>query len=205
MGFRSFIDPVPSIFLGTSDIKLEEMVGSYSTYANRGVYTRPIYVTRIEDKNGNVISKFTQQIEEVLSEEQAHLMLDLLQGVVLIGSGNRLRREPYMLLNQIGGKTGTTQNNANGWFMGVTPNLVGGVWTGGEDQSIHFETLSEGQGAALALPIFAMFLRKVYDDPQFGIMESDEFERPSNFNIEMDCDKAKKENSRRGGYIREKY
>jgi penicillin-binding protein 1A len=205
MGVRSFIDPVPSIFLGTSDIKLEEMVGAYSTYANRGVYTRPMYVTRIDDKNGNVISKFTQQIEEVLSEEQAYLMLDLLQGVVLIGSGNRLRREPYMLLNQVGGKTGTTQNNSNGWFMGVTPNLVGGVWSGWEDQAIHFETLSEGQGAQMALPIFGIFMRKVYNDPQFGIMESDEFERPSNFNIETDCDKAKRENSRRGGYIREKY
>ena len=205
MGFRSFIDPVPSIFLGTSDIKLEEMVGAYGTYANKGVYTRPIYVTRIEDKNRNIISKFTPKIEEVLSEEQAYLMLDLLQGVVLIGSGNRLRREPYLLLNQIGGKTGTTQNNANGWFMGVTPNLVGGVWSGWEDQSIHFETLSEGQGAAMALPIFAIFLRKVYNDPQFGIMESEVFEVPSNFSIEMNCDKFKKESSRRGGYIREKY
>jgi penicillin-binding protein 1A len=205
MGVRSFIDPVPSIFLGTSDIKLEEMVGAYGTYANKGVYTRPMYVTRIEDKNGNLISKFTPQIEEVLSEEQAYLMLNLLQGVVLTGSGNRLRREPYLLLNQIGGKTGTTQNNANGWFMGVTPNLIGGVWSGWEDQSIHFETLSEGQGAAMALPVFAIFLRKVYDDPQFGIMEADEFEIPSNFSIEMDCDKAKRENSRRGNYIREKY
>ncbi|HOW09537.1 MAG TPA: transglycosylase domain-containing protein [Bacteroidales bacterium] len=205
MGIRSYIDPVPSIFLGTSDIKLEEMVGAYGTFANKGVYTRPMYVTRIEDKNGNVISKFTPKIEEVLSEEQAYLMLDLLQGVVLTGSGNRLRREPYMLLNQIGGKTGTTQNHANGWFMGVTPNLVGGVWSGWEDQAIHFETLSEGQGAQMALPIFGIFLRKVYNDPQFGIMESDEFERPSGFNIETDCDKVKKESSRRGSYLREKY
>jgi penicillin-binding protein 1A len=205
MGVRSFIDPVPSIFLGTSDIKLEEMVGAYGTYANKGVYTRPMYVTRIEDKNGNVISKFTPRIEEVLSDEQAYLMLDLLQGVVLTGSGNRLRREPYFLMNQIGGKTGTTQNHANGWFMGVTPNLIGGVWSGWEDQSIHFETLSEGQGAQMALPVFGIFLRKVYNDPQFGIMEADEFERPSNFNIEVDCDKVKRENSRRGNYIREKY
>lgn len=205
MGIRSFIDPVPSIFLGTSDIKLEEMVGAYGTFANKGVYTRPMYVTRIEDKNGNVISRFTPKIEEVLSEEQAYLMLDLLQGVVLTGSGNRLRREPYMLLNQIGGKTGTTQNHSNGWFMGVTPNLVGGVWSGWEDQAIHFETLSEGQGAQMALPVFGIFLRKVYNDPQFGIMESDEFERPSGFNIETDCDKVKKESSRRGSYIREKY
>ncbi|MDP4224621.1 MAG: penicillin-binding transpeptidase domain-containing protein, partial [Bacteroidota bacterium] len=206
MGVRSFIDPVPSIFLGTSDIKLEEMVGAYGTYANKGVYTRPMYVTRIEDKNGNIISKFNPRIEEVLSEEQAYLMLDLLQGVVLIGTANRLRREPYNFMNQIGGKTGTTQNNANAWFMGVTPNLVGGVWSGWEDQSIHFETLTEGQGAATALPIFAIFMKKVYNDPQFGIMEADEFERPSNFNIELDCDKVKRESSsRRGNYLREKY
>jgi penicillin-binding protein 1A len=196
MGIRSFIDPVPSIFLGTSDIKLEEMVGAYGTFANKGVYTRPIYVTRIEDKNGNTISKFTPKIEEVLSEDQAYLMLNLLQGVVKTGSGRRMRVEPYNLMNQIGGKTGTTQNNANGWFMGVTPNLVGGVWSGWEDQSIHFETLSEGQGANMALPIFAIFLKKVYSDPEFGIMEADEFERPGNFNMELDCDKAKRYNSR---------
>lgn len=205
MGIRSYIDPVVSIFLGTSDIKLEEMVGAYGTYANKGVYTRPLYVTRIDDKNGNTISRFTTQIEEVLSEEQAYLMLDLLQGVVLSGSGNRLRREPYNLLNQIGGKTGTTQNHANGWFIGVTPNLVGGVWSGWEDQAIHFETLGEGQGANMALPIFAIFLKKLYSDPVFGIMEADEFERPVNFNIELDCDKVKRETGRRTNYLKERY
>jgi penicillin-binding protein 1A len=204
MGIRSFIDPVPSIFLGTSDIKLEEMVGAYGTFANKGVYTRPMYVTRIEDKNGNVISRFTPKIEEVLSEEHAYLMLDLLQGVVLIGSGNRIRRT-YNLMSQIGGKTGTTQNHANGWFMGITPDLVGGVWSGWEDQAIHFETLGEGQGANMALPIFAIFLKKVYNDPQFGIMEADEFERPANFNIELDCNKVKRENSRRLNYKKERY
>jgi penicillin-binding protein 1A len=205
MGVRSYIDPVPSIFLGTSDIKLEEMIGAYGTFANKGVYTRPMYVTRIEDKNGNTISRFTPKIEEVLSDEQAYLMLNLLQGVVLTGSGRRLRGEPYKLLNQIGGKTGTTQNHANGWFMGVTPNLVGGVWSGWEDQSIHFETLGEGQGANMALPVFAIFLRKVYDDPQFGIMETDEFERPANFNVELDCDKVKRQNSRKDNSRRIRY
>ncbi len=205
MGIRSFIDPVPSIFLGTSDIKLEEMVGAYGTFANKGVYTRPIYVTRIEDKNGNVISRFTQKIEEVLSEEQAFLMLNLLQNVVTRGTAIRMRNEPYNFRNQIGGKTGTTQNHSNGWFMGVTPNLVGGVWTGWEDQAIHFETLSEGQGANMALPVFAMFLQKVYADPQFGIMEADEFERPSNFNMELDCDKVKRESSNRYNYSRGRY
>jgi len=205
MGIRSFIDPVPSIFLGTSDIKLEEMVGAYGTYANKGVYTRPMYVTRIEDKNGNVISRFTPKIEEVLSEDQAYLMLSLLQNVVLTGSGRRMRGEPYNLLNQIGGKTGTTQNHANGWFMGVTPNLVGGVWSGWEDQSIHFETLNEGQGANMALPIMAIFLRKLYSDPLFGIMETDEFERPANFSMELDCDKVKRQNTSRDNSRRVRY
>ncbi len=205
MGIRSFIDPVPSIFLGTSDIKLEEMVGAYGTFANKGVYTRPMYVTRIEDKNGNLISRITTRIEEVLNEQTAYLMLNLLQNVVLHGTAIRMRREPYNLMNQIGGKTGTTQNHSNGWFMGITPNLVGGVWSGWEDQAIHFETLGEGQGANIALPIMAIFLNKLYSDPQFGIMETDEFERPAGFNIELDCNKVKNENSGRDNYVRGKY
>ena len=205
MGIRSFIDPVPSICLGTPDIKLEEMVGAYGTFANKGVYTRPMYVTRIEDKNGNTISRFTPKIEEVLTEDQAYLMLNLLQNVVVKGTAIRMRNEPYNLRNQIGGKTGTTQNHSNGWFMGITPNLVGGVWSGWEDQAIHFETLGEGQGANMALPIMAIFLKKVYADPQFGIMEADEFERPVDFNWELDCDKVKKENSRRDNSFRERY
>jgi penicillin-binding protein 1A len=200
MGIRSKIDAVISIFLGTSDIKLEEMVGAYGTFANKGVYTRPMYVTRIEDKNGNIISEFTPKIEEVISEEQAYLMLDLLQGVVKIGSGIGLRYT-YKLTNQIGGKTGTTQNHGNGWFMGVTPNLVAGVWSGWEDQSIHFNTLGEGQGAIIALPIFALFLQKIYADPQFGIMETDVFERPAGFNQELDCDKLKKATNKRSNYL----
>ena len=204
MGIRSFIDPVPSIFLGTSDIKLEEMVGAYGTFANKGVYTRPMYVTRIEDKNGNVISRFTPRIEEVLNEETAFLMLSLLQGVVQTGSGIRLR-STYKLMNQIGGKTGTTQNHSNGWFMGVTPNLVGGVWSGWEDQAIHFETLGEGQGANMALPVLGLFLQKVYNDPELGILEADEFERPANFNVELDCDRVKHNSFRRDNPLRDRY
>jgi len=205
MGVRSFIDPVPSIFLGTSDIKLEEMVGAYGTFANKGVYVKPMYVTRIEDKNGNTISKFTPKIEEVLSEDQAYLMLNLLQGVVRFGTGSKLRLEPFNLGNQIGGKTGTTQNHSNGWFMAVTPNLVGGVWSGWEDQGIHFETLGEGSGANMALPIMGLFLKKIYNDPQFGIMEADEFERPVDFNMELDCDKLKRSNSRTDNSRRVRY
>jgi penicillin-binding protein 1A len=205
MGVRSFIDPVNSIFLGTSDIKLEEMVGAYGTFANKGVYTRPMYVTRIEDKNGNVISRFTPKIEEVLSEEAAYLMTYLLQKVVTNGTALRLRREPYMLMNQIGGKTGTTQEQSDGWFMGITPSLVGGVWSGWEDRAIHFDTLSEGQGANVALPIFGIFLKKVYSDPQLGILEADEFERPSGFNMELDCEKVKRESTMQINPLREKY
>jgi penicillin-binding protein 1A len=205
MGVRSFIDPVPSIFLGTSDIKLEEMVGAYGTFANKGVYTRPMYVTRIEDKNGNTISKFTPKIEEVLSEDQAYLMINLLQGVVNFGTAYNLRRDPFHFINEIGGKTGTTQNHSNGWFMGVTPNLVGGVWSGWEDQAIHFESLGEGSGANMALPIMGIFLKKLYADPQFGIMEADEFERPSNFNMELNCNKVKKSNLRGDNTRRVRY
>ncbi|HEX2970560.1 MAG TPA: transglycosylase domain-containing protein [Bacteroidales bacterium] len=205
MGIRSFIDPVVSIFLGTSDITLEEMVGAYGTFANKGVYTRPMYVTRIDDKNGNTISTFTPNVEEVLTENQAFLMLNLLQGVVRSGTAIRLRLDPYGFTNQIGGKTGTTQNHSNGWFMGVTPNLVGGVWSGWEDQAIHFETIGEGQGAEMALPVFGLFLKKVYNDPELGIMEADEFEIPEGFNIELDCNKVKKNNTRIEGPRRQRY
>jgi penicillin-binding protein 1A len=205
MGVRSFIDPVVSIFLGPSDIKLEEMVGAYGTFANKGVYVKPMYVSRIEDKNGNIISRFNPKIEEVLSEETSYLMLNLLQGVVLTGSAQRMRRDPYNLMNQIGGKTGTTQEQSDAWFMGVTPNLVGGVWGGWEDRAIHFLTLGEGQGANIALPVFAIFLRKVYDDPQLGIMEADEFERPDGFNMDLDCDNMKRESSRRSNTQRDRY
>ena len=149
--------------------------------------------------------RFTPKIEEVLSEDQAYLMLNLLQGVILNGTGNKLRRDPFNLMNQIGGKTGTTQNHSNGWFMAVTPNLVGGVWSGWEDQAIHFETLGEGSGANMALPVMGKFLRKVYDDPQLGIMEADEFEAPSNFNINLDCDQIKRNNVRGDNSRRVRY
>lgn len=194
MGIRSYIPPYPSIFLGTAELTLEEMVGAYGTYSNKGVYTQPIYVTRIEDRNGNVLARFTPKIEEVLTEEQAFLMANLLQGVVLSGSGVRVR-STYELRNQIGGKTGTTQNHANGWFMGITPNLVAGVWSGWEDQAIHFEDLRTGQGANMALPIFAEFLKRVYADPEFSLMVEDVFESPPGFNLELDCEKLKSESS----------
>jgi penicillin-binding protein 1A len=189
MGIRSFIDPVYSIFLGTSDISLDEMVGAYGTYPNKGVYTRPQYVTRIEDRNGNVISTFTPFIDEVISEEDAYLMTSLLEGVINTGTGLRLR-VTYKLNNEMGGKTGTTQNHSNGWFMGVMPDLVAGVWTGWEDQAIHFEDLSLGQGANMALPVFGIFLQKLFEDPEFAPLSTSKFEAPANFNVELDCGKV---------------
>ena len=190
MGIRSFIDPVYSIFLGTSDLSLEEMVAAYGTFTNKGVHTRPLYVTRIEDRNGNVISTFTPFIDEVISEDDAYLMTALLQGVVNTGTGLRLRGT-YKLTNQMGGKTGTTQNHSNGWYMGVMPDLVAGVWTGWEDQAIHFEDLSLGQGSNMALPVFGLFLQKLFADSEFAPLAGSQFEAPANFNVELDCDNVK--------------
>ena len=203
MGIRSYIDPVFSIFLGTSDLCLEEMVGAYGTFVNKGVYTRPLYVTRIEDRNGNVISTFSPYIDEVISDQDAFLMVNLLEGVVNTGTGLRLRGT-YKLTNQMGGKTGTTQNHSNGWYMGVTPNLVAGVWTGWEDQAIHFEDLSLGQGSNMALPVFGLFLQKLFADPDFASMANDTFESPSNFNVDLDCDRVNSQQQNRNP-ARQKY
>jgi penicillin-binding protein 1A len=192
MGIRSFVDPVYSIFLGTSDLCLEEMVAAYGTFTNKGVYTRPLYVTRIEDRNGNVISTFTPFIDEVISEDDAFLMTSLLQGVVNTGTGLRLRGA-YKLTNQMGGKTGTTQNHSNGWYMGVMPDLVAGVWTGWEDQAIHFEDLSLGQGSNMALPVFGLFMQKLLADKDFAPIGTALFEAPANFNVELDCENARKQ------------
>ncbi len=189
MGVRSYIPRVPSICLGVADLSLYEMVGAYSTYANKGVYTQPIFVTRIEDKNGNVLASFQPQRNEAISENTAYLMLELLQGVVERGTGVRLHSEhyPYQIHANIGGKTGTTQNQSDGWFMGVTPNLVTGVWTGAEDRATHFDGISLGQGANMALPIWAWYMKDVYADEELNIKESDTFEAPEVGNFDFDC------------------
>jgi len=189
MGVQSYIDPVPSIVLGTSDITLFEMVSAYGTFSNKGVHTTPIFVTRIEDRNGNVLQEFTPSKNEIFSEETAFLMTDLLQGVVKEGTGRRIRWR-YQMYNEIGGKTGTTQNHSDGWFMGITPNLVSGVWVGAEDRSIHFKNIGLGQGANMALPIWGLYMQKVYNDSTLHhiVSPEDEFERPINFNIQLDCD-----------------
>jgi len=186
LGIDSHMDPVPSIVLGVPEFGLDEIVSAYCTYANKGVHVDPLMVTRIEDRFGNVISSFTPRKQEVLSEEAAFLMLNLLEGVVNQGTAIRLRLR-YNFEAQIGGKTGTTQNHSDGWFMGVTPNLVSGVWVGGDDRDIHFDNLYYGQGANTALPIWALYMKQVYEDEEIPITPEDTFEEPANFNIDLEC------------------
>lgn len=190
MGVYSPIDPVPSMFLGTMDVTLYEMVGAYSTFANKGVYTQPICVTRIEDRHGNLISSFLPEKHDAIDEQTAYLMIELMRGVVDAGSGGRLRWKPEYggFKGQIAAKTGTTQNQSDGWFIGITPELVNGSWTGGELRSIHFEDLQSGQGANMALPIWGYYMRKVYADPSLPYKDGLEFEQPANFTVDINCD-----------------
>jgi len=191
MGVVSPIDPVPSICLGTPEISVFEMVGANATFANKGTWIQPTFVTRIEDKNGRVLTDFFPRTEEVLSEEKAYVMLQLMKGVVQIGTGVRLRYR-YKLMMPIAGKTGTTQNNSDGWFMGITPDLVSGCWTGAEDRAVHFDHTDMGQGASMALPIWAKYMQKVYADKSINLSK-EEFEKPAKkMNIETDCSKYNK-------------
>jgi len=188
MGVLSHIDPVPAICVGSAEVTLAEMVGAYSTYANRGIYTQPIFVTRIEDKNGNLIVQFEPDSKEVLSEETAYMMLELMQGVTQAGTAVRLRTK-YGLTTQIAGKTGTTNDNSDGWFMGITPDLVSGVWVGGEERSIRFNSTALGQGANMALPIWALYMQKVYADATIDLSRRP-FDKPIyEFSVEVDCNK----------------
>jgi penicillin-binding protein 1A len=185
LGITSKLDAVPSLVLGTPDISLYEMTAAYATYANKGVYTKPLLVTRIEDKTGNVIATFKPTRVEAISEKTAYLMINLLEGVINNGTGSRVRYR-YGLQNPIAGKTGTTQNHSDGWFIGVTPNLVTGVWVGGEDRSVHFDNLSFGQGASMALPIWGIYMRNAYNDPKIALYKGD-FERPVGFSVDLNC------------------
>ena len=190
MGVYSPIDPVPSMFLGTSDVTLYEMVGAYGTFANKGVFTQPIFVTQIEDRHGNIISTFRAERHDAIDDQTAFLMTILMRGVVDAGSGGRLRWSPDYggFKGQIAGKTGTTQNHSDGWFIGVTPQLVSGAWTGAELRSIHFEDLQSGQGARMALPIWGYYMRKVYADRSLPYRDQVDFERPANFSVNINCD-----------------
>jgi penicillin-binding protein 1A len=188
MGITGKIDAVPSLLLGTPDISLYEMTAAYCTFADKGVYTKPLMVTRIEDKTGNVIATFKPNRVEALNEKTAYLMINLMEGVINGGTGSRVRYM-YGLTNPIAGKTGTTQNHSDGWFIGVTPSLVTGVWVGGEDRSIHFDNLSMGQGASMALPIWGIYMKSVYADPKIGLYNGD-FERPSGVIVDTNCSAA---------------
>lgn len=189
LGITSDIPEVPSICLGTADISVYEMVAANSTFANKGTYIQPTFITRIEDKNGKILEEFIPHTDEVFSEEKAYAMIQLMRGVVDGGTGSRLRFK-HKLTNQIAGKTGTTQRNADGWFMGLTPELVAGVWVGGEDRSIHFNSMVEGQGASMALPIWGKFFNKIYADKTLKVSKGD-FPKPSSYdpNLDMDCSK----------------
>ena len=193
MGVRSPIDAVPAIAVGTPEITVYEMAGAMATFANKGEYVEPIFVTRIEDNKGMVLERFTPQRSEALDETTAYMMLELMKGVVQSGTGVRLNYKYH--LNQystaIAGKTGTTQNNSDCWFVGITPRLATAIWTGGELRSIHFRNMTYGQGAAMALPIFGYYMQKIYQDQKLNFYRGD-FDRPA-VPIEMDCSNFQQE------------
>ena len=202
LGVTTEIPEVPSIALGSADLSVYEMVAAYSTFANKGVYTKPVMITSIVDKNDTVLYQFSPESRDVLSEEAAYVTVKLLEGVTQSGSGLRLRTVgadayrpefkeiitgyPYQFENPIAGKTGTTQNQSDGWFMGMVPNLVTGVWVGAEDRAAHFETITYGQGASMALPIWGIYMKSCYADETLEI-SMEEFEEPENLSIRVDC------------------
>ena len=207
LGIESFIPDVPAIALGTPDLSVFEMVGAYGAFANQGIYVKPTMISRIEDKNGVLLYQSSPETKDVISEESAYVTLNLLEGVTKFGSGARLRHDipeeernpvyrdvvtgyPYKFENAIAGKTGTTQNQSDGWFMGMVPNLVTGVWVGAEDRATHFETIAYGQGATMALPIWGLYMKKCYENESLGISVED-FLAPEELNIPIDCESIK--------------
>lgn len=203
-GIETEIQANPSIALGAIDLSLYEMVSAYTNLPNKGQRVAPIMLLRIEDKNGTVLQEFVSKTNEVMSEESAYVMLDLMQGVTEHGSGARLKSGwtrnpdkvvtgfPYLFKNPIAGKTGTTQGQSDGWFMGVVPNLVSGAWVGGEDRATHFYGIGKGQGASMALPIWALYMKKCYANKDLHISDKD-FERPAYISIRLDCDDDKED------------
>lgn len=177
-GITNHLDPVVSLCLGPCDVSVREMVTAYTAFSNKGLRVDPIYVTKITDNNGNVISEFTPQYTEVMSQEAYFKMVNILQNVINSGTGSRLRRAPYNITAVMGGKTGTTNYNSDGWFMGFTPNLVSGVWVGGDERYIHFNRMAQGQGAAMALPIYGLYMKKVYADKSLPYSQTLQFPEP---------------------------
>ncbi len=180
-GISNKLDTVPALCLGPCDVSVKEMVSAYSAFANKGMRAQPMFVTRICDNSGNVLAEFTPQQTEVMSEDAYYKILSMLLNVVDAGTGARLRYA-YQIQAQMGGKTGTTNYNADGWFMGFTPDLVTGVWVGGEERYIHFASMAYGQGAEMALPIYGIYMKKVYDDPSLPYSQSTKFDFPADFN-----------------------
>ncbi|MEL6630790.1 MAG: transglycosylase domain-containing protein [Bacteroidota bacterium] len=185
MGIKSELDEVPSLCLGTTDLSVLELASAYSTWANMGVNIEPILVTRIENRFGEVLWQAKTKTQEVMKPEHAYEMIELLKGVVDQGTAMRLRFK-YQFRNEIGGKTGTTQNQSDGWFIGVTPELVTGVWVGASDRRVHFRSIKYGQGANMALPIWALYMKSVFADNRIN-MTKVRFDRPEGFNINLNC------------------
>ena len=185
MGIRSFIDPVPALCLGSSESNVFELASAFSTFANEGVHTDPIFVTRIEDRQGNLIASFIPQSQDAVSERTAYTMLTMLQDVVNSGTAGRLRWQFGLTDMEIGGKTGTSNKNRDAWFVCVAPKLVTSAWVGGEDQSVH--RISGGEGSVMALPIVGEFMKSVYGDGRLGISREDKFARPT-LMPRYDCD-----------------
>lgn len=192
VGIESPLDPVPSLALGVSDVSVYEMVGAYSTFVNQGIYTKPYFITRIEDKNGNVIQNWVPETRQAIGEQDAYKMLYMLRGGVE-EEGGTSSYLPYDLRvdNEIGGKTGTTNNASDGWYMGITKDLVTGIWVGGDERSIHFASWADGQGGRTARPIWSKYMTKVYADEELGY-EKGKFKRPvQGIDVSLDCDKYK--------------
>lgn len=192
MGIQSHIDEVPALCVGPADITLWEMVAAYNTFPSKGVYVAPIFVTRIEDRQGNVVGEFTTQKREAIGENTAYLMVNLMQGVVQGGTASRLRYR-YNLMGEIAGKTGTTNDNSDGWFIGYTPTIVAGVWTGAEDRQVHFQSGSLGQGANMSLPTWGIFMQKVIADGKLGVTANDKFAAPAGVVDGLGCTGADNE------------
>ena len=186
-GIKGKIDPVVSLALGPVEVSVAEMVDAYTAFPSRGIRVDPLYVSHIEDANGNIIGSFTPRMEEIFSEETAFKMIYMMRSVIDDGTGSRVRRV-YGLTMPMGGKTGTTNNNSDGWFMGYTPKLVSGVWVGGEERSIRFDSMAQGQGAAMALPIWANYMKKVLADKQLGYKVTDDFKVSSEWSSEAGCE-----------------
>lgn len=194
-GIQGQIDPVVSLCLGPCEVSVQEMVDAYTTFPNKGIRVEPLYVTRIEDNNGNTIATFSPKTHEIISETTAYKMIHMLRNVVDHGTGVRIRYRygvdeagnDALKFIPLGGKTGTTQNNSDGWFVGFTPSLVSGAWVGGEDRAIHFDSMAEGQGASMALPIFALYMQKVLADKELGYDPAEQFDIPDWFNPAAGC------------------